>query len=140
MSKSIHQESGEDKITFRLPTDLKQQFKEQTDNMSAELEEFVRQKVNEPETDDGLEPFPDLDEHHLTMAYQSLIDNMSSVGTVPGRVAKRAVAERVPHTDQSGAYRHLKRLSDRGYVKLQNHGDGRGLACVYVRPFSRRQR
>lgn len=140
MSSQLHTESGQDKITFRLPTHLKEQFKEQSDNMSEELEAFVRQKVNEPANDDEIQPFEDPDDRDLRLAYKALRRNMSKTGRVPAEKARKALAGSVPHTSKDDAYRHLKRLENRAYVKLQEHPDGRGLACVNVRPFSKRQR
>lgn len=139
MSKSIHQESGEDKITFRLPTHLKRQFKEQTDNMSEELEEFVRRQVNETDDNDEIHPLEDPDDRDLSIAYKALQRNMSKTGKLRGEEAKKALAGSVPHTSKKDGYRHLRRLEKRGYVKLQEEIQCRGGFYVNVRPFSRRE-
>lgn len=136
MSKKIHQESGQDKITFRVPTHLKEQFKDESDTMSEELTAFVRRYVNRDDDMDGVKPWVDPDDRELAIAYQALIRTMSSTGKIRGDSAKKALASSVPHTDRQNAYRHLRRLEKRGYVKLQEEIQCRGGFYVNVRPFS----
>jgi len=134
----LHEESGNDKITFRLPTHLKEQFKSQSDNMSAELEEFVRHRVAEPETDHTVEPFKEPEQRDLAIAYRTLCKKRRESGIVRGDTAKRALAQAVDHVDQDEAQRLLHRLQERGYVHLQSALPPSDYMAVHVRPFSRR--
>jgi len=133
----LHKESGSDKITFRLPTHPKEQFKEQSDNMSPELEEYVRQMVNEPAENDGVEPLAEPDNRDLAVAYRTLCKKRTDSGIVRGETAKRALAQAVENVDQQDAQRLLYRLADRGYVHLQNGIPPSDYMAVHVRPFSR---
>lgn len=134
----LHEESSSDKITFRLPTHLKEQYKEEVDNMSADLEDYVRQKVNEPSEDGGLEPYDDPEHRDLAIAYRTLCDKRTMSGIVRGETAKRALAQAVENVDQKDAYRLLRRLQKRGYVHLQTGIPPSDYIAVHVRPFSRR--
>lgn len=134
----LHEEDGSDKITFRLSTTLKEQYKEQVDNMSADLEEYVRQRVSEPETDGGLEPYADPDNRELAIAYRTLCEKRTDNGIVRGESAKRALAQAVDSIDQQDAQRLLARLEKRGYVHLQNGMPPSDYTAVHVRPFSRK--
>ncbi|WP_254272157.1 hypothetical protein [Haloarcula marina] len=133
----LHEESGNDKITFRLPTHLKEQFKEQVDNMSADLEKYVRQQVNQPSEDGGLEPYADPDNRDLAVAYRTLCKKRTKSGIVRGETAKRALAQAVDNIDQTDAHRLLRRLEKRGYVHLQNGIPPSDYMAVHVRPYSR---
>ncbi|EMA23098.1 hypothetical protein [Haloarcula amylolytica] len=133
----LHEESGSDKITFRLPTHLKEQYQEQVDNMSADLEEYVRRKVSEPTQDGGVEPYADPDDRDLAVAYRTLCKKRTKGGIVRGETAKRALAQAVDNIDQQGAQRLLNRLAKRGYVRLQNGIPPSDYMAVHVRPFSR---
>ncbi|GGM46229.1 hypothetical protein [Haloarcula argentinensis] len=134
----LHEEDGSDKITFRLSTQLKEQYKEQVDNMSADLEEYVRQRVSEPETDGGLEPYDDPNSRELAIAYRTLCKKRTDNGIVRGESAKRALAQAVDSIDQQDAQRLLSRLENRGYVHLQNGIPPSDYTAVHVRPFSRK--
>jgi hypothetical protein len=134
----LHEESSSDKITFRLPTHLKEQFKDQSDNMSAELEEFVRQRVAEPDTDGTVEPFEEPEQRDLAIAYRTLCEKRRVSGIVRGDTAKRALAQAVDHVDQQEAQRLLYRLQERGYVHLQSALPPSDYMAVHIRPFSRR--
>jgi len=133
----LHEESGSDKITFRLPTHLKEQYKEQVDNMSADLEQYVRQQVNAPTEDGGVEPYADPDDRELAVAYRTLRKKRTESGIVRGETAKRALAQAVDNVDQKDAQRLLHRLSKRGYVHLQSGIPPSDYTAVHVRPFSR---
>ncbi|MDS0280618.1 hypothetical protein [Haloarcula onubensis] len=133
----LHEESGSDKITFRLPTHLKEQYKEQVDNMSADLEDYVRQQVAEPTTDATVEPYDDPDNRDLAIAYRTLCKKCTENGIVRGKTAKRALAQAVDNTDQQDAHRLLRLLEKRGYVHMQTEIPPSDYTAVYVRPFSR---
>ncbi|MBV0901809.1 hypothetical protein [Haloarcula salina] len=133
----LHEETGSDKITFRLPTHLKEQFKEQVDNMSADLENYVRRTVSEPTEDGGVKPYADPDDRDLAVAYRTLCKKRSTSGIVRGETAKRALAQAVDNVDQKDAQRLLNRLAKRGYVHLQNGIPPSDYMAVHVRPFSR---
>jgi len=133
----LHEESGSDKITFRLPTHLKEQYKEQVDNMSAHLEAFVRETVEDPATDGSVEPYDDPDNRELAVAYRTLCEKRRESGIVRGDTAKRALAQAVDNVDQDEAQRLLHRLQDRGYVHLQSDLPPSDYMAVYVRPFSK---
>jgi len=133
----LHEESGSDKITFRLPTHLKEQYKEEVDNMSADLEAYVRQKLAEPDTDGTVEPYDDPDNRDLAVAYRTLCKKRRENGIVRGDTAKRALAQAVDNVDQDEAQRLLYRLQDRGYVHLQSALPPSDYMAVHVRPFSR---
>lgn len=132
----LHDEDGSDKITFRLPTALKEQYKEQVDNMSADLEQYVRRKVNEPASDGGLEPYEDPDDRDLAIAYRTLCERRSKTGIVRGKTAKKALAQAIDAVDQENAHRILRRLEGRAYVHLQNGIPPSDYMAVHVRPFS----
>lgn len=134
----LHEESGSDKITFRLPTHLKEQYKEQVDNMSADLEEYVRQQVTETAETGTVEPYSDPDDRELAVAYRTLCKKRSQSGIVRGETAKRVLAQSVDHVDQQSAMRLLRRLEDRGYVHLQSSIPPNDYVAVHVRPFSQR--
>jgi len=132
----LHEESGSDKITFRLPTHLKEQYKQQVDNMSADLEQYVRQQVDAPAEDGGVEPYADPDSRELAVAYRTLCKKRTESGIVRGETAKRALAQAVDNVDQKDAQRLLHRLANRGYVHLQNGIPPSDYTAVHVRPFS----
>jgi|GEM_PF-3145891 len=136
----LHEESGDDKITFRLPSHLKEQYKEQVDNMSADLEQYVRRQVEQPAQDGGIEPWEEPDDRNLAIAYRTLCDKRSATGIVRGTTAKKALAQALDNTDQEEAQRVLHRLENRGYVHLQNGLPPSDYTAVYVRPFSRVER
>jgi hypothetical protein len=133
----LHEEDGSDKITFRLSSHLKEQYKEQVDNMSADLEDYVRSQVQGSATPDGgVEPLEEPDDRELALAYRTLCKKRSKSGIVRGKTAKKALAQAVDHLDQEDAMRVLKRLQDRAYVKLQGGMPPSEDLAVYVRPFS----
>jgi len=133
----LHEESGDDKITFRLPSHLKEQYKEAVDNMSADLEAYVRQTLAEPDTDGTVEPFEEPEQRDLAIAYRTLCEKRRESGIVRGDTAKRALAQAVDNVDQDEAQRLLHRLQDRGYVHLQSDLPPSDYMAVYVRPFSK---
>jgi hypothetical protein len=135
----LHEEDGSDKITFRLTTLLKEQYKEDVDNMSADLEQYVRRRVNEPGTDD-VEPWEEPEDRELAIAYRTLCEHRSPAGIVRGPRAKKALAQAVASLDQDSATRVLYRLQDRGYVHLQSESPPGDYLAVHVRPFSKRSR
>ncbi|NLV09345.1 hypothetical protein GOC74_05300 [Halomicrobium mukohataei] len=132
----LHEESGDDKITFRLPTHLKEQYKEQVDTMSADLEAYVRRKVEQPVQDGGIEPYAEPDDRQLAIAYRTLCEHRSPSGIVRGETAKSALAQTIDHVDMDGAQRLLYRLEDRAYVHLQSEIPPSDYLAVHVRPFS----
>ena len=77
----LHDEDGSNKITFRLPTSLKEQYKEEVDNMSADLEQYVRRRVNEPESTD-VEPWEAPEDRELAIAYRKLCERCNHKGMV----------------------------------------------------------
>ena len=135
----LHQEDGSDKITFRLPSRVKEQYKAEVDNMSADLEEYVRRRVSEPESTD-VQPWEEPDDRELAIAYRKLCEHRSPSGIVRGPRAKKALAQAVASLDQDSATRVLYRLQDRGYVHLQSESPPGGYLAVHVRPFSKRSR
>ena len=135
----LHDEDGSDKITFRLPTSLKEQYKQGVDNMSADLEQYVRQRVNEPESTD-VDPWEEPDDRELAIAYRTLCEHRSPTGIVRGPRAKKALAQAINSLDQDSATRVLYRLQDRGYVHLQSESPPGDYLAVHVRPFSKRSR
>jgi len=136
----LHEEDGSDKITFRLSTHLKKRYKENVDNMSADLEEYVRRRVEEPADRDEMEPWEEPHERELAAAYRTLCRSRTETGTVRGKRAKKALAQAISGVDQDDAFRVLRRLEKRGYVHLQNEAPPSERLCVYVRPFSKRGR
>lgn len=134
----LHEEDGSDKITFRLPTHLKEQYKEKVDNMSADLEEYVRRQVTETTETGTVEPYSDPDNRELAVAYQTLCKKRSQSGIVRGETAKRVLAQAVDHADQQSAMRLIRRLEGRGYVHLQSSIPPNDYVAVHVRPFSQR--
>ncbi|NLV08742.1 hypothetical protein GOC74_02160 [Halomicrobium mukohataei] len=136
----LHEESGDDKITFRLSTALKKEYKEQVDNMSADLEQYVRSQVEQPAEDGGIEPYDEPDDRDLAIAYRKLCDQRSASGIVRGETAKSALAQAIDHVDKDGAQRLLYRLDERGYVHLQSEIPPSDYTAVYVRPFSQAER
>lgn len=133
----LHEEDGSDKITFRLPSHLKEDYKEQVDNMSADLEEYVRRQVEQPTDRDGIEPYADPDERDLSIAYRLLCERRNYAGIVRGTAAKRLLAQAIDHVSQDDAMRVLKRLEQRGYLHLQNEAPPSERVSIHVRPFSR---
>ncbi|WP_323191580.1 hypothetical protein [Halostella sp. PRR32] len=113
----LHEEGGNDKITFRLPTHLK----EQVDNMSADLEQYVRQKVDTPTEDGGVEHYADPDDRELAVAYRTLCKKRTESGIVRGETAKRALAQAVDNVDQKDAQRLLHRLANIEDIWFLNH-------------------
>jgi len=136
----LHEEDGSDKITFRLPTRLKEQYKEEVDNMSADLEDYVRRRVDEPEETDDVEPWEEPDDRELAIAYRTLCKLRSPTGIVRGPRAKKALAQAVDSLDQDTATHVLQRLQDRAYVHLQSESPPSDYLAVHVRPFSKRSR
>ncbi|MDG5778188.1 hypothetical protein VB773_01500 [Haloarculaceae archaeon H-GB2-1] len=135
----LHEEDGSDKITFRLSSLLKEQYKEQVDNMSADLEAYVRSQVSDSATTDGgVEPYEDPEDRELAIAYRTLCEKRSKSSIVRGKSAKKMLAQAVDNLDQSDAMRVLKRLQNRGYVHLQNGIPPSDYVAVHVRPFSTR--
>jgi len=133
----LHEESGNDKITFRLGTHLKEQYKEQVDNMSADLEEYVRSQVEDGGDSDEVEAFEEPDDRDLAIAYRTLCNKRSKSGVVRGETAKRSLAQAVDNLSQEDANRVLYRLEDRGYIHIQNGIPPSDYTAIYVRPFSR---
>ena len=133
----LHDEDGSDKITFRLSTHLKEQYKEEVDNMSADLEAYVRERVGQPDDTGGVEPWKEPEERDLAIAYRTLCDARSPSGIVRGEKAKRALAQAVEHVGQDDAMHLLHRLAKRGYVRLQNGIPPSDMLAVHVRPFSK---
>ena len=134
----LHDEDGSDKITFRLPTSLKERYKEEVDNMSADLEEYVRARVDKPDTEtDQVEPWEEPDDRDLAVAYRTLCKKRNDSGIVRGETAKKALAQAVDNVSQDEAMVLLRRLSRRGYVHLQNGIPPSDYLAVYVRPFSK---
>ncbi|WP_436929060.1 hypothetical protein [Halosimplex halobium] len=134
----LHDEDGSDKITFRLPTRLKEQYKQQVDNMSADLEGYVRQQVDAPD-DEGeeIEPWEEPKDRDLAVAYRTLCKKRNESGIVRGETAKKALAQAVGDADQDQAVVLLHKLAERGYVHLQNGMPPSDYLAVYIRPFSK---
>jgi hypothetical protein len=139
MSKQIHDDDGSDKITVRVPSALKAEFKAEADpNMSAVVEELIRDYLDGDDQDEqDLAPYPDPDDRQQAIAYRALCQQHVA-GKLQLERAKSAVAQALDHVGKNDVYPILRRLSNRGYLKISAQrpiGNGRGV--VYVRPWSK---
>jgi len=132
----LHEEDGSDKITFRLSSHLKERYRAQVDNMSADLEEYVRRRVEEPAERETTEPLQEPKDRELAIAYRTLCRKRNADGIVPGTNARKAIAQAVGDVDQESALRALRRLERLGYVHLQFELPPSSRMAVHVRPFS----
>ena len=107
--------------------------------MSADLEQYVRRRVNEPESTD-VEPWEAREDRELAIAYRKLCERCNHKGMIRGPTAKKLLAQAAGSVDQDDAYRLLTELASRGYIKLVNEIPPSDYFAVYVRPFSRRVR
>lgn len=140
MSNKLHTEDGSDKVVARIPSSLKAEFKREADpNMSAVLEDMIRDYVGQEEPSDGLEPYEEPDDRRLALAYRALCEHHFD-GVVRLETAKRALAQKLENTTQEDTYPLFRRLKDMGYCKFQKTGLGlQGRTLIHVRPWSKRQ-
>lgn len=112
------QEDGSDKITFRLPSHLKRQYKDQVDNMSGDLEQYVRRKV-EGRTPDGYDTplAPPRDDEDLRRAYETICELANRNGILRHGTAKRAISGGPNNLSKDEVdFRLLRPLRRRGYI------------------------
>ena len=139
MSKQIHDEDGEDKITARIPSGLKSEFKKQADpNMSAVIEEMIRDYVGQSDESGDLEPFEEPEDRRLALAYRTLCEQHFA-GEVILEIAQRALAKKLDNRGKEDTTELFRRLEDKGYCKFRETGIGRQRKVkIHVRPWSKR--
>jgi DNA-directed RNA polymerase specialized sigma54-like protein len=138
MSKQIHEEDADDKITFRLPKRLKSEFRDQTESMSAALEQFVRDYVGQSDDEADISPLDEPDDREEAIAYRHLC-RLQKNGSVRSHLAENVLSQALDHRSADTVHTLLKQLESRGYVKLRTDTppNPRGYYTIYVRPFSK---
>jgi predicted small metal-binding protein len=119
---------GRDKVTVRVPTHLKEQYKEQVSSMSDDLRDHIRQRVEGYDSSQHDTPLQPPDDPELAEAYELLCDLANCNGIVRNSVAKRALSGGRNNLDkESVVYRLLHPLRKRGYLGLRSdlYGDHR---------------
>jgi hypothetical protein len=109
---------GEDttSITFRVPSHLKEQFKNDVDNMSATLQEYVRDHVNKSDVEQPTPRDPPT-EQHLARAYEQLCEIVSREGVVKQSTAKRMLSGGPRKCSKEDVVHNLLHpLRKRGYI------------------------
>lgn len=113
------QETGSDKITFRLPSHLKRQYKDAVPNMSEDLEEYVRRKVEGYDPGQHETPLQPPTDPELRRAYELLFELASRNGVVRHESATRTLSGGPKNMGKDEVeYRLLHKLRKRGYIGM----------------------
>lgn len=123
------QETGDDKITFRLPARHKEAYKRKVDNMSEDLGDYVARTVNDDLPDYETPRQPPQDSSELRRAYELMCELATRNGIVRHKSATRCLSGGPKNIGKDEVeYRLLHRLRKRGYIGMISDPTGQNRA------------